>query len=831
MITGVTMRNMAFTRVGSTRSVRVTFQLMIEENGSWRDVTRFSDIFFKYYSSLKENPSDGLGSDWFVQDTQHFTPSNIGNHRTGTPTSQGGSGYWYTYEWNSTPDADHAKTLKAQCTAFCEFPPNDPSHWDDVTRVSERIVSPAEADAQAAAAATPPTPTNPTAVISESKSYITAGCTVPSGSAVKAEVQRSVDGGALVTVTNSYALNSESSVSYRDGSVSAGHRYKYRFRLYNKYGNGGSYSDATSTVDMKPAGITGLKVSRQSIDAESHVGDVKLEWGLLGVTGTKVKVEWSELPDFSGGVSSTDLDYPATVYTAQNLSAAKTWYFRVSSYNANGTSAYATTSCSLTSIPTVTVAPLLAAYKSTDSVTVTWQHASADNAPQTAYHVKAQVGSATPTVYSGTTDTSKTIPLSDIADGTVVKVQVETQSVGGWSGYSDVQQFTVYAPPSVSFSMTDAGGNAVDETHPLASMPLSIETDPATYTAGNQPIWWHLVISAGESYASVSPDGTERYVTEGEVLLDWSITNGDAGFDPTGLHVSIGPGALRFEQFKTYRARVECATAASLRAESRTVGFAAELSASIPRPNAAITWDATAMAADIIPMCAYHDDVEDVTVYVEGVTLAVYRVASDGDVHLVAEGIANDGIGGCRDPHADFGTCTYRIVATDAATGIQAATDRVVDTPFPLSVVLWDEGQLFYNEYGEPKPYMGRALMGMYNNQAGESYAKDTAYREHAGARHPVARRGTQRGHKLSLGFEVVADSGDADLLRDLENYDGDCYVRVPGFPGFPADARVTSIGRSSDTHGMYSASVEFTHVMDDAASAGQSGGVEVVTS
>ena len=208
--------------------------------------------------------------------------------------------------------------------------------------------------------------------------------------------------------------------------------------------------------------------------------------------------------------------------------------------------------------------------------------------------------------------------------------------------------------------------------------------------------------------------------------------------------------------------------------------------------------------------------------------LSVYRLGSDGTSYLVADDIENGPLAACIDNHADLGVSNYRIVGTDTVTGMKGWTDISVETPRGKACVLWDEGKQYLDADGNPLPYMGRAIFLAYNRVSTRKFDKEKSFVKHAGAEHPIVKRGTQRGDSIEVTFDIISNSGDYELVEKLEAYDGNCYVRVPGFPGFTADAAVQNAERSYEHQMKVPISIVFTHVDDREASEQPSSGVTV---
>lgn len=154
-----------------------------------------------------------------------------------------------------------------------------------------------------------------------------------------------------------------------------------------------------------------------------------------------------------------------------------------------------------------------------------------------------------------------------------------------------------------------------------------------------------------------------------------------------------------------------------------------------------------------------------------GATLSVWRVEQGGAVTLVADDLPNDGLQEVIDPHASFGTCTYRVVATDPTTGATASSDASAASEVTSIVISWD-GDM-------------RRVELPYNVRTSESRAPDVSLVTYAGRANPVAYRGTQRGETGSWSSDLIrdVDADRLDLLREAVAHD--CYVREPSGVGY----------------------------------------------
>lgn len=160
---------------------------------------------------------------------------------------------------------------------------------------------------------------------------------------------------------------------------------------------------------------------------------------------------------------------------------------------------------------------------------------------------------------------------------------------------------------------------------------------------------------------------------------------------------------------------------------------------------------------------------------VEGVTLDVYRVNSDGSTVLVAEGLPNDGFASCLDPHPHFGWCSYRIVARDPGSGVISTSDAGAQCDCRYIVIQWD-GDWRQDEVA----YDGEQVVLPYNIQYDYSWDGDSELRAYFGREAPVPYWGSQLGIGMRLSSDLVRGASDDEqaALYRLARHRGACYVR-----------------------------------------------------
>lgn len=552
--------------------------------------------------------------------------------------------------------------------------------------------------------------------------------------------------------------------------------------------------------------------------------------------------------DGSGGSSHT--------VAVTGLDRGRTWYFRVRKKAESGQGDWsATASCMIEGeqepaeeIAAPTAIDTLAGYASDEAITLAWVHNSAQESTQSGYQVEVTVtkpgGLPTSRVVEAmepTDGSTYTLDVGDwglAADGTRVEWRVRTcgaqfRVYGPWSR---TQSFQVFARPAASVSVPS-------EVH---AFPIEVEASAVSSGGGslsdeNAAISYTVEIVAGEGFEYEDRDGTMRHVAEGEVVFTRTIDSRDEGFDPSGWVCAVGAMDARIIGGIAYNARATVLTAQGMRAEAE-VGFTAYWDDTMPDPFCTAERDLEGYTVLLAPFCGSYSyeegpdvpsgDVppaEEMTAderdamdewvvtpapqdyaseYIDGpaepivmnrevydlrenTVLSVYRVTPSGPVEI-ATNMPNDGSAACLDPHPDFGSTTYRAVATDTETGLQSAYEFEVEMPIDRIVVQWDEQWVEGGVESFFAAYMGNRIELNHNMETSETYAQDAALREYAGRSHPVSYYGTQQGQTASIGGVLVKGYEEETLrkVRELAAWRGDAYVREPLGTGYWANVR-----------------------------------------
>lgn len=183
-------------------------------------------------------------------------------------------------------------------------------------------------------------------------------------------------------------------------------------------------------------------------------------------------------------------------------------------------------------------------------------------------------------------------------------------------------------------------------------------------------------------------------------------------------------------------------------------------------------------------------------IYVDDILLSIYRKNQDGTMVAIAENFENQDSVFVTDPHPNLMKNSYRIVGRDKNTGAMT----FVDTPeYQMHctdiIIQWDENVHFTDvtENSLPAEYAGNTIRLPYNIDVSESANIENNMVNYVGRKNPVSYYGTQTGYTAT--WNTVIPKSDRDtiaLLRKLQVYPGDVYVREPSGTGYWAHVTVT---------------------------------------
>ena len=569
--------------------------------------------------------------------------------------------------------------------------------------------------------------------------------------------------------------------------VDAGSEYKVRCRgvrngLYSEWSE---YSDKVSTIPATPSGFKECYAKTET--------SVYLKWEAIS-TAESYDIEYTTKKEYfdSSDQTTTISGIESTRYEKTGLENGDTYFFRLRAVNNSGKSPWS-------EISSVVVGKKPGApttWSSTTTVlvgeqlTLYWVHNSEDGSSQVSAELElyADGEKELHTIRNSTDEDTKDktssymVDTSVYTEGTKLQWRVRTSGVtneyGDWSVQRTVD---VYAPPTLTLTMTDSSGQTFDT---LKSLPIRIRgsAGPSTQRA----IGYHLTVTSTSSYETVDQLGKTNLVSRGEELYSRYFDNSSE------LSVTLTAGDLSLENNEMYKVTCVVSMNSGRTAES-SLYFTVAWDDSNYWINCRIFIDKDSYVAAIQPYCK--DKNGSIT---DDVTLSVYRREFDGKFTEIASEVANARNMFVSDPHPSLDYARYRIVATSKTTG----NVEYYDVPaYPVggkaAIIQWDESWSDFDYTTEDviasPSWAGSMLKLPYNIDVSDNINPDVELVEYIGREHPVSYHGTQIGSKSTWNMDVPAyDKETIYALRRLQKWMGNVYVREPSGSGYWATVTVS---------------------------------------
>ena len=632
-------------------------------------------------------------------------------------------------------------------------------------------------------------------------------------------------------------------------AIEAGHSYTVRARSKrNKsYSGYSDYSDGSKTIPSTPASIKSIKALSET--------SVQIEWEKVS-NATKCEVQYTTKKmyfDSSSEVKSLTIESKNHAEVT-GLESGQEYFFRVRAINEQGESGWSEI-VSIT-IGKAPAAPTTWASTTTaivgEKVILYWVHNSEDGSSQTTAELELIIGDTKEThTITNTTEESEKDKTSQYVlstftytEGTTIKWKVRTAGITGVYGdWSTQRVIDIYAPPTLSLSITDKAGTSLTA---LESFPFYINgvTGPATQT----PIGYHVTITSTETYSTVDEIGNVKMISAGDDVYSQFYDISE------NLALEISAHSVDLENGVTYKVTVVASMNSGLTVEE-SAEFEVAWTDEQYAPNAEIAIDEETLCAYIHPYCDYYpmvyykvelstttgtyvktseiitetiegtsvDDAYtengDVVYYgtlssgtgvyfceveseiselVDGITLSVYRREFDGSFVEIGTGILNASNTFVTDPHPALDLARYRIVAISDSTGAVSYSDIPGVIVGETAVVIqWDEAWTEFDTTNEDEmeqpAWAGSMLKLPYNIDVSDSNESDVTLVEYIGRKRPVSYYGTQLGSTSSWKVDVAKEDKDTlYALRRLAVWMGDVYVREPSGSGYWAYIKVS---------------------------------------
>lgn len=570
-------------------------------------------------------------------------------------------------------------------------------------------------------------------------------------------------------------------------TVSAGHEYKARCRgvrnsLFSEWSE---YSEKVLTVPATPPGFTECYAKTST--------SVYLEWKPVPTAKTYELEYTTQLDYFDSSDKTTSISsIESTRYEKTGLEKGDTYFFRLRAVNDTGSSPW--------SEPTQVIVGKNPAAPTTwssttkaivgEPLTLYWVHNSEDGSSQTSAQIRLLANNSETIVnVQNSTDenekdktSSYILATSAYDEGSIISWSVRTSGVTNIYGeWSVARTIEIYAPPTLTLSLTDANGNLIEN---LSSFPINVRA--TTSPASQRAIGYHLSVTSNDIYETVDALGKNKVINKGDTIYS-------RYFDRSGeLSATLSANDMHLENNVSYKITCIASMNSGLTAEN-SVTFKVAWSDDVYRINCRIAIDRNTYVAAISPYCK-----DKSGKIVEDVTLAVYRREFDGKFTEIISGIENVKNMFVSDPHPALDYARYRIVATSSATGQVVYEDiPAYSVEGKAAIIQWDEAWSEFDADSDgalaSPTWSGSMLKLPYNIDISDSDNHDVSLVEYVGREHPVAYHGTQLGSTSTWKTEIPAsDKETLYAIRRLQRWMGDVYVREPSGAGYWATVSVS---------------------------------------
>lgn len=620
---------------------------------------------------------------------------------------------------------------------------------------------------------------------------------------------------APALVTNGYA-------SYKT-TVNAGEGYSARCRarrLDTLRSDFTEYSDIYYTAPIAPSGFTRYRADTST--------SVYFEWD--PVTGADtydieyaIDVKYFDTPNNTTVVSGIE----GTNTIVSGLETGDEYFFRIRAVNENGESKWSwnkgeaviigtgsTIGSDLrSSYPIVSIALGKApdsptTWSSATTVVVGeplnlyWVHNAKDGSTETYAEIEItdDTGTETYTIENPNADDDEnedkdktkhyTVDTTSYSEGVQIQWRVRTAGVtktyGDWSVMRTVD---IYAPPTLSVSITDKEGELIDS---LTTFPFYIKGFSGPKT--QMPIGYHVTIIANNGYETVDEIGEPIMVSAGQSVYSRYIDTNDP------LLLEMTPANINLQNGITYTVIVIASMNSGLTVTEEVLFSVLWADEEYPL-DAEIALDSDNYIAYITP---YSRDGNGDPI--PGLSLGVYRREFDGSFTEIASGLDSSNSTVVTDPHPSLDYARYRVIGIDNTTGAVSYVD-IPGQPFGEivpAIIQWDEKWSSFDASNtdirvEPT-WGGSMLQILYNIDTSENVAPEASLVKYIGRSYPVSYYGTQLESTASWSMEIPkTDVETLYQLRRLQKWTGDVYVREPSGSGYWANVGVSFSRKHND--------------------------------
>lgn len=578
-------------------------------------------------------------------------------------------------------------------------------------------------------------------------------------------------------------------------TVADGTEYKVRCRSIDgeEKSSWSDYSSEVGTRPTPPKKIDNLKALTST--------SVYLSWPKV-TNATSYKIEYTTKKRYFDSNPSSVTSVEVTTCNSEivGLETGEEYFFRLCAINSNGDSKW-------TDIKSIILGKKPAApttwsssttVKTGDILKLYWTHNSIDGSSQTYAQLELTINGVktTETIenkYINDEDKKNSISIYDkintssYTEGTEIKWRVRTRGITNtYSDWSVMRTVTIYTPPTISVTMMEIDGTDADGTISMYPFYVRIKSNPTTQNV----IGYHFSITSEETYFSTDNIGNEVVIGKGDELYSEYMDS-----DQHNITKTFYPTTVNLDNNRSYKLTCTVSMDSGL-TDTETIDFDVSLSDDLDeeyQPELEHYLDKEKSQISIRP---YMEDENGELI--PNITLAVYRREYNGKFIEIGSGINNDKMTFITDLHPSLDYARYRIVATSNNTG------NIVyyDVPgIPINekniIINWNERPITFDTDNEDEleesKSSGLMLKIPYNIDVTESNDKESTTINYIGREHPVSYYGTQLGIKTNWNCSIPKeDKGTIYLLRQLQIYMGDVYVREPSGVGYWANVSVS---------------------------------------
>lgn len=413
-------------------------------------------------------------------------------------------------------------------------------------------------------------------------------------------------------------------------TVNTGHRYKVRARVLDgkETGEWSNYSDNQYSSPATPTKMYEPKVLSKT--------EIQLHWEPVTNpdptdTNFGYEIEYTtEVRYFdSGETSKTEVGKNAGYCEITGLTQGQHYYFRVRTKTSSGYSGWLYYGTAKDPKPvilgTVPGAPTTWASSTTvivgEEVSLFWVHNSADGSSQTYAELTIILNDDTahPEIktikntrdedHKDDTSEFKLIEIDSkgnviinsnllkqhYVEGAKITWSVKTKGImDEYSESSVARNIDIFAPPTLSTSITDKDGNDITT---IERFPFYIRAVPGPVTQA--PTGYHVSIYAEDSYESIDSIGNKKYISAGDEIYSRYF---DTKVD---LVAEMLPNIVDLEDGESYTIVTTVSMNSGLTATSINDGIQVSWTDEFYTPNASIQLDGDTFSANIHPFCEH----------------------------------------------------------------------------------------------------------------------------------------------------------------------------------------------------------------------------------